>query len=329
MKRLLIVILVAAGLWSAYWFVGAASSRSAFVAWFEDRRAEGWVADYGDFTLRGFPNRFDATWQNLSLADPATGLAIDLPIFQILALTYRPTHVITVGPHEFHIATPTQKFTVTSDKLRASLRLNPGPALELERAQMEGTNLVLTGADTGALDELHLAAQRTQPTTYRYGIEAAGLTPPLSALRDVMGDAALPERMQHARLDATVTFDKPWDRSALDLARPQPVRIDLTSLQAQWGVMAFQAKGTVDIDDAGRPTGTLAIQATHWQDMLAIARQSGALPENAATMVEGLLGMMAQASGNPDKLAAEITLRDGQAFIGFIPLGPVGPIRLR
>lgn len=329
MKRLLIVILVAAGLWSAYWFVGAAGTRSAFLAWFDERRAQGWVADYDDFALRGFPNRFDATWQNLSLADPATGLAIDLPIFQILALSYRPTHVITVGPHELRIATPTEKFTLASDQLRASLRLEPGPALALERAQFEATNLVLTGADTGALDVLNLAAQRTDTATYRYGIEARGLTPPATALRAMLGDAALPDRMEHARLDALITFDKPWDLSALDVTRPQPTRIELSSLQAQWGVMAFQAKGEIDIDDAGRPSGTLAVQATHWQDMLAIARQSGALPENMTLMVEGLLSMAAQASGNPEKLDAEITLRNGQAFMGFIPLGPVGPIRLR
>jgi len=328
-KRLLIVILVAAGLWSAYWFVGASGTKSALTSWFDQRRAEGWVADYSDFGVRGFPNRFDATWRDLSVADPATGVALDMPIFQILALSYRPNHVIAVGPHEMQIATPQDKFTLTSDQLRASLRLKAGTALELEQAQMEGANLELSGADTGALDQLNLATQRTGDTTYRYGVEATGLTPPVTMLRDLMGDTALPERMESTQLDATVTFDKPWDRSALETARPQPQQIDLANLRAKWGVMELQATGDLTMDELGYASGTLAVQATNWRDMVEIAQQSGALPENAAEMVIGVLGMAAQSSGNPDKLDAEITLRNGQAMLGFIPLGPVPPIRLR
>lgn len=329
MKRLLIVILVAAGLWSAYWFVGAHGTRSALTTWFDQRRAEGWVADYSDFGVRGFPNRFDATWRDLSVADPATGVALDMPIFQILALSYRPNHVIAVGPHEMQIATPLDKFTLTSDLLRASLRLAPGTVLELEQAQLEGTNLTLSGGDNASLDQLNLATQRVGDTTYRYGIDAYGLTPPMTLLRDLLGDTALPERMENALLDARVTFDKPWDRSALETARPQPQQIDLTNFTAKWGVMELRATGDLTMDAQGLATGTLAVQATNWQDMVDIARQSGALGENTAKMVQGVLGMAAQSSGNPDRLDADITLKNGQAFMGFIPLGPVPPLRLR
>lgn len=329
MKRLLIVILAVAGLWSAYWFIGASSSRNAFEGWFQQRRTEGWVADYTNFALRGYPNRFDATWKNLAIADPATGVALDMPIFQILALSYRPNHVIAAAPHEMQIATPLAKYTLSSDKLRASLRLQPNTALELERAVLEGVNLALSGAETATLSDLNLAAQRMGDTTYRYGISATGLTLPAPLLRDIFGGAALPERMETAQLDATVTFDKAWDRTAIDTARPQPLKIDLTNLRAKWGVMEFQAKGPLEVNEVGLATGTLAVQATNWQDMLSIARQSGALPENAARLAESFLGMAAKASGNPNKLDAEITLRDGMAFMGFIPLGPVPPLNLR
>ncbi|MEC9102250.1 MAG: DUF2125 domain-containing protein [Pseudomonadota bacterium] len=329
MKRLLIVVLAAAALWSAYWLVGAQSSRSAFTTWFEDRRAEGWVAEYDDFALRGFPNRFDATWEGLSLADPDSGLAFDLPIFQLLALSYRPTHVIAVGPHAIGIATPADKFTLASDQLRASLRLTPDAALELERAVLEGDNLLLSGAESAGLSHLNLAAERLGDATYRTGINAKGLTPPMALLQEVLGTDALPDRMESLTLDATVTFDRPWDITAIETARPQPQIIDLTTLDAQWGVMKIQAKGRIEADAQGRATGTVNLQATRWQDMLTIARQSGALTDTAARMAEGVLSMAAQASGNPDRLDAEITLRDGQAYLGFIPLGPVPPLRLR
>ena len=329
MKRLLIVIVAAAALWSGYWFVGASGARTAFDRWFQARQAEGWQAEYADFALRGYPNRFDATWRDLQLADPGSGLALDLPLFQILALSYRPNHVIAVWPHDMLIATPTDKVSLQSERLRASLRLKAGTALELERAVLDGDALRLTGDTSGALQDLHLAAQRTGETSYRLGAEATDLTPPAPMLRNLVGTDALPEVMQLARLDAEVTFDKPWDRTALGSARPQPRHIDLSNLKAIWGVMEFQATGALDIDGSGRASGKLDVQAVNWREMLAIAAKSGAIPEGAAQAAETMLGMGANASGNPNSLDIALTLKDGKMFLGFVPLGPAPIFRLR
>ena len=83
MRKLLILVLMAALGWSIYWIVGSEGSRAAFQGWFDQRRADGWVADYSDLTVQGFPNRFDATFTDLSLADPGTGLAWDLSLIHI------------------------------------------------------------------------------------------------------------------------------------------------------------------------------------------------------------------------------------------------------
>ena len=68
MKRLLVVILVAAGLWAGYWWIGASGVKSGFAAWLDARRAEGWVADSAAITVQGFPNRFDTTFTDIRLA---------------------------------------------------------------------------------------------------------------------------------------------------------------------------------------------------------------------------------------------------------------------
>ncbi|EAQ04313.1 hypothetical protein OB2597_09224 [Pseudooceanicola batsensis HTCC2597] len=329
MKRLFIVIVIAALAWSVYWFVGATSSRNAFEAWFDARRAEGWVAEYNDFSLAGFPNRFDATWRGLAVADPESGIAVDMPVFQLLALSYRPTHVIAVAPQDVHFATPRNKYDLESDRLRASLRLRPGTALEVERAVLEGEALQLSGAETAAMADLHLAMQRTGETSYRFGLEARDVTPPLDTLRNLLGDTALPAEMQFARLDAQATFDRPWDRSALDSARPQPTQLRLDEVSAEWGVMSLRAMGVLDIDDRGRASGEIDLQATNWQRMLDIVRESEALSENAVRMLAGALSMAAESSGNPDRIDIGLTLRDGQVFLGFIPLGPAPLLRLR
>ena len=56
MGRLIIFILVAAGLWMGYWAFGSISLERALKAWLDDRRAEGWVAEVESIDVSGFPN---------------------------------------------------------------------------------------------------------------------------------------------------------------------------------------------------------------------------------------------------------------------------------
>lgn len=329
MKRLLFVVLAAALLWSGYWFIGARGVSAGLTAWFDARRADGWVAEYDDFSVRGFPNRFDATWQDLTLADPDTGIALTLPIFQFLSLSYRPNHVIAAWPPEMTLATPTDRVRLTNDTLRASIRLGTTAELELERAVLEGKNLELSGAATGSMETLSLAAERTGATTYRIGADARDLTPPASLLKDILGDQAFPHRVQSVHLDATATFDRAWDLSAIEVSRPQPTAITLTDLSATWGVMEFRATGDLTIDNTGLASGPLTLEAKEWQEMLAIAEATGTMSDLVAQAARGLLSMAAEASGDPNTIDVDLTARDGFMYYGVLPVGPMPRIILR
>lgn len=329
MKRLFFIVLAAALLWSGYWVIGSRGVASGITAWFDDRRAEGWVADYDAFAVRGFPNRFDATWQALTLADPETGIAWTMPQFQLLALSYRPNHVIAAWPKEMTVATPTDRLTVTNGRLRASLRLAPNTAMELETSVLEGRDIAFSGAETGSLAELHLAAERQAETTYRIGLDARDLSPPAPVLRGVFGDQALPDTMEMAHLDATVAFDRPWDISAIEDSRPQPTSIALTDLSAKWGVMEFRATGDLEIDAAGRASGPLTLQAKEWQEMLAIAEATEAMSDIVIMAVRGMLQMLANASGNPNSIDVDLTLDNGIVLYGALPVAQIPPLILR
>jgi hypothetical protein len=89
-------------------------------AWFADRSAQGWVADYDTIETRGFPSRFDTTINTLELADPRTGWAWSAPFFQVFALSYKPNHIIAVWPNEQTIATPLARANITAEDMRAS-----------------------------------------------------------------------------------------------------------------------------------------------------------------------------------------------------------------
>ncbi len=334
MRGMLILIVVAALAWSVYWAVGSAGATKAFEAWFEGRRADGWVAEYSDLTTRGFPNRFDSTFTEISLADPDTGLAWEAPFFQVFALSYKPNHIIAVWPDHQLIATPEVKYDVTSTDMRASLVTRPAPGLPLERLTLTAEGLEvqpdITVQPTTA-DSLTLATERATAadSSYRFGLTADGFSPALDWRVKVDPGDTLPDSLEALSLDMTVDFDKPWDLSAIEDARPQPRRLDLKLAEARWGRLELQAAGEVTVDSAGIPTGEITVKARNWRDILRLATDSGALPQAFAGTLEDGLALVSQMAGNPKTLDIPLGLRDGRVFLGPVPLGPAPVLRLR
>jgi hypothetical protein len=298
-----------------------------------DRRAEGWVAEAADTRVRGFPNRFDLTLTDLRLADPDTGLAWTAPFFQVLSLSYRPHHVIAVWPHEQTVSTPLENVAVASQDFRGSLRLSDMRTLALENATFVSEDVALASDAgwTAALGTGRMAVRHVPATEamYEIGVEALGLTPAEHVRRRIDRLDRLPAEIETLRLDARVSFSSPWDRAAIEVARPQPTAIDLRELRATWGRLDLRAAGEITVAPDGTPAGEIAVKAVNWREILALAKASGALREGIAGAIERGLEALAGASGSPDTLDATLTLRDGGVYYAFIPLGPAPRLILR
>ncbi|MBK43993.1 MAG: hypothetical protein CMN20_01490 [Roseovarius sp.] len=333
MRILLAVLVVGASLWGGYWVLGSRGLETGFARWLDARRAEGWVAEAGSLDVQGFPNRFDTVFTDLVLADPATGLAWEVPQFQINALSYTPHHVIAVWPDRQLVATPQEKFLVESRDMRASLVIAPDTALALRRMTLTAEFLRVTpearAEETTALSALTLAAERLEGASYRLGLRAEGLTlaAPWRALLDP--ENRLPQQISGASADMTVTFDKPWDRSAIERARPQPRRIKVALADGRWGDLHLQAAGGVEVDARGIPEGEITLKARNWREIVTLMRVAGVLPEGLAGSVESGLGMMARMAGNPETLDIPLGLRGGRVWLGPVPVGPAPVLRLR
>ncbi|MGI3212375.1 DUF2125 domain-containing protein [Roseovarius tibetensis] len=333
MRLMLAVIVVAALAWSAYWAIGQRGLRQGFIDWFDARRAEGWVAETSDLTVRGFPNRFDTGFSDLVLADPATGLAWEAPYFQVNALSYRPNHVIAIWPETQRIATPQEKFRVTAEDMRASLRMTPDTRFAPETLRLTADFLQVTpetrADDTTALTSLSLAAERRQDRTYRLGLAAEGLTlsPPWRDRLDP--ENRLPAQISNLEADLTVTFDKIWDRTAIEEARPQPTRIKVDLVDGLWGRLHLQAAGAVDVTPEGLPEGEITVKARNWREMIAVAQAAGALPDSLVQTVENGLAMIARMNGDQETLDISLNFSNGRVRLGPIPLGRAPVLRLR
>lgn len=321
MKRYIVVVVVLALGWAGFWAVRAQATKGALEAWFDARRADGWEASYADISVSGFPSRLDVSITEPVLMDRSRGVGWQAPFLQILGLTYRPGHVIVAWPPTQVLTLPDGDYRIDSEGLRASLVTQGDGAILRTNVEAEVLNV------DGPKRDMALAGLRAAfagsgagATVYRLGVHADALARTESALGGGRADAL--------EVQAELQFDEIWRLSSLGGPRPQPVMIDLRLAEYKQAVLEVNMTGRMDIDGAGRPDGTLSVRAKNWRDALGEARANGALPEGLATTVEQALTLAAGVSGRRDTLDVTLSLDDGDAAIGILPLGPAPRLRL-
>ncbi len=333
MRKLTILVVIVVTLWGGYWFIGSTAMESGLKAWFDLRRAEGWQADYTTLNTTGFPNRFDTNIEGLELADPASGLAWSAPLFQIFALTYKPGHINAVWPDHQVLATPNERITITSDNMRGSLVFNETTDLNLNRTSimLEGMGFSSTDNWSSSLERGQLAMRQVEgvENTYEVHFEAKGITPASQFLKNLEDIEHLTGVIQGMSIDAIIEFDAPWDRFAIERARPQITRIDLKLMQADWGQLDLRMAGELAVDSQGTPTGQITIKAKNWREMVALAQQTGFLPGAIVPTLEDTLGFLASLSGDKSTIDTPLTFRGGYIAFGPVPIGPAPDLTIR
>ncbi|WP_120500249.1 DUF2125 domain-containing protein [Roseovarius sp. EL26] len=334
MRTLLSLIVLSSIVWASYWFVGSSSLQTGVEQWFDDRRGEGWLAEYNTNEVQGFPNRFDSHFRNIYLADPGTGWAWTAPEFQINALSYNPGHLIAVWPDQQQLATPIDKYQVVSEDMRASIVAENVANLTLNRATITATELDVTDSKghTAALTSFVLAAERepeAEDATYRLGLQIDDFKPSLPWKKLIDPKGALPDSLDAISADLTVSFDELWSMEAINTARPQPRNIHIRLAEARWGRLLLQLAGEVSVDSTGYPTGEITVKARNWKEILELTIASGAVPEGLGGSLKDGLSLLSTLAGNPETLDIPLTFEYGKVKFGPVPLGPAPVIKLR
>lgn len=332
MRGIFIVTCIAALAWMTWWVVGSSALERALAGWIDERRAEGWVAEYADIGVRGFPNRFDTRVTELRLADPDTGVAWTAPFFEILQLSYTPNRAVLVWPNTHTFSTPFETIEIVSEQSRGSVGFRPVPSLELDRATivLDEVGLASNLGWTVSLDDGRFSIRAEDgENTYRVGAELLDLRPS-GGVKDTLDPAGLlPAVVERLHLDATLALTDPLDRFAIEDARPQITGLDLTNLSAAWGEVTFRAAGELQIDGAGVPEGEITVRAVEWRRLLDMAVSTGLLPETFLPAIDSTLELMAGLSGDTETLDAPLTFDNGFVSFGPIPLGRAPRIVIR
>ncbi|WP_298839292.1 DUF2125 domain-containing protein [uncultured Roseobacter sp.] len=334
MRRIVWFLLIAGVAWSAWWGVTAFGMRSGILTWFEERRAEGWQAELNDVELGGWPLAINAELEEPALADPETGAAFFTRSLTLSAATWWPGYVTLRLPDDgVTLASPEASALLITAGAQARLRLRPGPALQLESMEADADSWGVT-SDPGDLASggpliASLVQNPDDPRAYTLRFDASALRPG-SVLRDALFvPEDWPVTFDVLTVDADIAFDRPWDVSALEDARPQPRHIQLERAEAVWGDLQVRFAADLDVDAGGVPEGTLSVQVRNWRDIIALAERAGSLPAALVPQITRTLETFAGLSGNPSALDVELSLSNGLISLGFIPVAPAPRLILR
>ncbi|MEL7298747.1 MAG: DUF2125 domain-containing protein [Pseudomonadota bacterium] len=317
--------------WCGYWVLAQSAIEKGARGWFEERRADGWAADVAEVETRGFPYRFDTVLIDVSLADPETGVLWSLPTLDVRALAYRPAHVIAIFPPRQTLASPFGTLTLESEDMRASLRL-AGTRLAVQETTAEIAELSARSSQGWevTLDRALVAARAGEgENSYDLFVDAAGLRPSDALRLTLSPQGRLPDTFETLTLDATAAFDVPWDRFAIEEARPQPTRIELRGFEARWGQLELSAEGGLEIAPDGTPEGRVGLVATNWREILSLGAATGLIPQGVMPTATRTLEALASLSGGPNTIDLPLVFAGGTLSLGPIQLGPAPRIRLR
>jgi hypothetical protein len=319
---------------SVAWGVWAVVTERAIAAWLEARAAEGWLVNYADISVTGYPLAFRTRITALELADPDTGLLWSLPELRLESAALRPDRVRAVLPPEQSLASPAERLTITSETMTSQLDLRPGAGFALDLSETELGAVRVESSEGWAMTlregRLTMARQEGQEAVYDVDFTALDLVLP-GRLRAALDPAGLlPEAVETLDYEAEMTFDRPWDLRALSDRRPQITALDLGQVNAVWGGLVFRAAGELAVDPAtGIPEGELALRAENWREMVAMAARAGLIPPQLQPTAESVLEVVAGLSGDPDVIDASLRFTGRRMFLGPLPLGPAPILRLR
>jgi hypothetical protein len=325
-RFLISLIVIVSALWSGYWFVGKTANERVIAAWLEDRRAAGWTADYDEFAVVGFPNRFDTRFQGLRLASPYSGFGWTTPEFNILALSYKPNHIIAEFARDQIVTTPIEEIRVLSDSMQASVVFEPDTELAVDRIALTTANLSLQGGTGWRMAAEHLLVATRQSdlseNAHDFVFEATRVTPTQAFRMGLDPLGKLPAEISRANVDLTLGFTAPWDRIAIETGAPEVTVIVVRTFSLTWGELELDASGTLDVARNGQISGELRLKLRNWRDVLRLFVSGGVIGERLADTIESGLKLWNSGAGNPADIEVPLTLDGMLMSIGPVVIGP-------
>jgi hypothetical protein len=141
-------------------------------------------------------------------------------------------------------------------------------------------------------------------------------------------DGVLPGIISAANIDATLAFDRAWDRIAVETGNPIIEQIRIRNASVEWGKVNLTGRGTLRVDAQGFAEGKIDLRAENWRELVDLAEDAGVIGSGIAGPLRAGLELMAALSGGGDALKLPLEFEGGETRLGPITIG-TAPILVR
>ena len=331
MRKLILLIVVAALLYGGYWFVGRSQIQDRLTEALVQADEGAYDVTYSSLKTRGFPSRFDTTVTDFHFADPATGTEWTAPLFQLLALSYRPNEVIAIFPPEQSFTINGTEIALQTDDMRASGKVRANATLSFQDATvtMDAPRFITDDGGQLAIANVLAATRLTPDTTQSYDmfIEAHAIELPENIRRFIDPSNLQPPLVQTLRFDSDATLSAPLELLSPDGDAPAVETLSVKEFAVTWGEISLTAIGDIEPNEYGVPSGSISISARNWQQGLDLAVANGMVEANRRFLVTEIANNLDETPHIPDTLTLTLTITNGIMSLGGLSLGSVPSLR--
>lgn len=317
-------IFIIPGLVTFGWHWGAEKLENLIATKISDIANRGVTITCNNLEIRGFPFRIGLNCDNTSFDDTNARVGLTAGELRTTAQIYNPGHVISELDGPLIVTSRNSVIEVDWQSMRASSVFDVS---NLSRASVEASSINLA-TQISSLKELQkISAENLQfhlrQNEENVDIAASGVN---FTIENLLTNTPI-------KIDDVNLFTTIHDKiEILDYNRPRDISLlrgsnmtlhDFTVKTKQNVVLS--ASGPIDISEQGLISGKIAVTLTNVANLQAIIYEVN--PQIAANFsnVINILSALS-ATNNPNEIKINVTLRNGNAQAGIIPLGKIPAI---
>lgn len=348
---LTLFVIVAIGVWTAYWFTLASQVRERARAFIDQQTAGGVEIAFTNFDVGGYPYRIEATVDNLTISMPRQPgkPAFAVPRLVVLGLPWNPNLVVAriegdAVTRWTDARNEEQRATYRAESTGLSVGLEGGQpkrfALSMDRPRLESS--LLAGPVSAKVFEIHARLLDGGPVPASDG--AAGNTPtaPLSMELALDGEAVvlppLPDAVLGNEITSfgyTVGLAGPLPRYLPGTAPRDMIgawaqaggTIELTRAETRWGSLNSTMTGSFSVDGEMRLLGAMSGRVGGLEPLIDGAVAQGRMNPGQAQSIKKALNAIGFITRDAEgRVPFALTFQDGKVSMGPVQVGELRPL---
>jgi hypothetical protein len=313
--------------WCGYWFAARSEAIRQINAAIEQERANGADIGVGAMTASGFPLRLSVRLSDAHYAPADRAWRLNSERIALNINLSNPSHLL-IAPEAALQWTKTGGETLTIAPRAANMSVRFVQE-DLARLSLLATDVTITDSRGPAKSAtlarflMHARPDVRDDKALQIALEADdwvwGAAP--------AGFEGFGPRLQQVRAALSVEqralLGQGQKKDPLSAWSEKGARMQVETLQAQWGEVSVTGKGALGLDPARRPVGQIGFDFADAATTIDAVAQSSLAPSDARAGLR-LLGAGLALTGG--KIEAPLEVKDGWWRLGPAPLWPAAPI---